>query len=605
MKNSFKITALVLFVAVVGFSSCVKTDVAPEVSALRQSQVDKLKADIAAILASNSLKVVQTRQLRMQTTFDSLNKAYQLKQSEAQYEVTLANIENQLEIEKRFLAQNQLNTAQAIANYERFIASGQFQQNVSDLLGKYSNETNVLNQLYSDRVYITKQIATEQLLLTASTHLSWDFLKAALEVQLTDKNAELAAANAALTALQGVLDDPTTIGSTKTALAIQIADLVDQNKALDVDVQEATNAYNAAAQAVTDAENVILLMDKTTSPKGYVQQIKDKNADIVTKNAEIVAANTAVSNATAALVAPTAALALANADQTAATSANASAMTAYNTKLAAWNTADATKNNAQNDVDTKTVLVTIAQNNLNADPTNVALQAALTSAQAALTAANTVLATATTAEAAALTAKNDAYNVVYTAVTGTLAKLTTAQGVVTTAQGALATAQSNLASAQATLTTKNNELAALNTDLTILTANKANIQATYDAAVLNLPALKIAANTANNAKTKVVADEAANNTMQASLNAVLTLLGTELTNITTALATQKTAVQTIKDAIALLQTQIGQNAYNKTESEGKIAHLQQVLAFTNAKITESEAIVANWKKLLDEAIAAG
>jgi len=605
MKKLTKISALILFAAVVGFSSCVKTEISPEVTALRQAQVDKLKADIQGILADNNSQNIQNRYNEMDLYYDSLNRAYQASLQSSQLEQALLNIDNQILIEQRFLEQNKLAYEQAVAAYEKFIAEGTFAANAATYLTNYGTTTTALAALYTSRTNKQKDIAVAQLLLSAAGggNLTWDVVKARLQVQRTDKAAELAAANAALTALQGVLDNPATIESTKAALEIQIADLKDQNNALDVDVKEADNVLVAANKAVTDAEAVILLMDKTTAPLGFVPQITAKNAAIVTKNAEIVAANTAVTNATAALTAPTAALALANADLTAATSANSSAMAAYNTKLAAWNTADAAKNNAQNDVDTKTVLVTIAQNNLNADPTNVALQTALTAAQAALTAANTVLGTATTAEAAALTAKNDAYNVVYTAVTGTLAKLTAAQGAVTTAQGTLTTAQTALATAQANLATKNNELATLNTELTILTANKANIQVAYDAAVANLSSLKITANTASNAKAKLVADEAANTAMQTSLTGVLTILTTELNNITSAIATQKTAIQTIEDAIAGLDKQIAQNGIDKTAAEATIVALQADLVVINTKITEQEALVAYWKKLLDDAIA--
>ena len=59
MKKLTKISALILFAAVVGFSSCVKTEISPEVTALRQAQVDKLKADIQGILADNNSQNIQ------------------------------------------------------------------------------------------------------------------------------------------------------------------------------------------------------------------------------------------------------------------------------------------------------------------------------------------------------------------------------------------------------------------------------------------------------------------------------------------------------------------------------------------------------------------
>lgn len=362
MKNLSRISVIIFLVAMVGFSSCVKTEVSPEVTALRQSQVDKLKADIAAILSNTSYKNIQARQLKMQIRFDSLNNAFNLKQNEAQYLVTLEHFKNQIEIEKKFLAQNQLSTAQAVAAYNQFVAEGNFSANVTLYLGNYTTATNELNALYTDRLNKVKAIATAQLLLNAGTGpLTWDAQKAILQTQLTDKNADLTAAKAALTSLQGVYDNPATLDATKTALSIQIKDLNDQNAALDVQVQQATNTLNDANTAVTNATTVITNMGTIET------NITAKNAAIVTKNAEIVTASAGVATANAAVPPATTALATANANLASANSSLSAAQSAYDTKLAAYNTAYTTWNNAVNDVAAKLVLQTIAQNNYTAD----------------------------------------------------------------------------------------------------------------------------------------------------------------------------------------------------------------------------------------------
>lgn len=593
MKNLSRILVTFFLAAVVGFSSCVKTEVSPEVTALRQTQVDKLKADIAGILANNSYKQVQTRQLKMQIRFDSLNYALTLSQNQSQYQVTLENIKNQIEIEKRFLAQNQLSTAQAVAAYNKFVAEGNFSANVTLYLGNYTTATNELNQLYVDRLNKVKAIATAQLLLNAGTGpLTWDAQKAILQTQLTDKTAELTAAKAALTTLQGALDNPATVDATKTALAIQIKDLADQNAALDVQVQQATNTLNDANTALANANTVISNM---VTIEG---NITTKNAAIVTKNAEIVTATAAVATANAAVPPLATALATANANLASANSSLSTAQSAYDTKLAAYNTAYTAWNNAVNDVAAKLVLQTIAQNNYTADPTpaNLTLQ---TSAQTAYTAAVAAEIPLNAAQAAANNAKNAA-NIVRSNALNTK---TIAQTAADNAQTALTNGQNAVVTAQATLTTKNNDLATLNTDLAILVANKANIQTAYDSAVANLSTLKIAVNTATNAKAKVVADEAANTAMQASLNLVLTALSTELTNLLSVINTQKTTITTLESDVALLNKQIAQNGIDKIAAQDQITAYQAELAVIDVKITEKIAAVAKWKKLLDDALA--
>lgn len=580
MKNLTKISALILLVAVVGFSSCVKNDIAPEITALRQSQVDKLKADIAAILANNSYKQTQTRQLRMQITFDSLNNALQLSQSQAQYTVTLENIKNQIEIEKRFLAQNQLATAQAIAAYNKFVAEGNFSTNVTLYLNNYTTATNDLNQLYVDRLNKVKTIANAQLLLNAGTGpLTWDAQKALLQTQLNDKNAELTAARAALTSLQGVYDNPSTLDATKTALSVQIKDLADQNAALDIEVQKATNTLNDANTAVTNANTVIANMATI-------------DGNITAKNAEIVTATTAVTTATNAIGPLSTTLALANSTLATATSSLATAQSAYDAKLSAYNTANTAWNTANDDVTAKTIARDVALNNWNADLTNTALQTIYNNAVTALATANTTLTAATTAKNNAQTALTAANGTLTTATT----TFNTAKTAATAAQTALTTGQTTLATAQTTLATKN-------TDLAILVANKANIQTAYDSAVANLSALKIAANTANNAKLKVVADEAANTALQASLNLVLTTLSTQLTNILTVINGQKTTITTLESDVALLNKQIAQNGFDKAAAEAQIVAYQAELAVIDVKITEKIAAVAKWKSLLDDALA--
>ncbi len=663
-------------VAVVGFSSCVKTEIAPEVTSLRQAQLDKLKADIAAVLANvdntkartdnqillNGLQTIQNDYnsksnvltLERQKVTDDYNKALlalqlqntgannthnqamnatvlaytqatlesNLAKLEAQLVQALLRIDNEVMLEKDKLEQNKLAYEKSVAAYELFLAEGNFNTNVSAYLTSYGTETGVLTTYYNDRLAKEKEISVAQLMLSGAGYLSWDVLKARLEVQLSEKNAELTAAKAALTALQGVVDNPATLETTKAATVVQISDLVDQRKALDIAVQKAANDVTAATQAVTDATNAIAAMatingDITTKNAA----ITAKDVEITTATTDITTKTTAVTTAQAAVVPLANTLSVVTATLNTKISDLAAAQSAYNVKLAAYNTAFATWTTAVNDVAAKTVARDIALNNWNADLTNTALQTIYNNAVTALATANTTLATALTAKNDANTALTNADGVRSTAqtardnaqiaVTGnanpnTAPTAGSPQGQVNTAQAAVVTAQTALTTAQATLVTKNNQKAALLVDLSLLTTNKANIQAAYDAAVANMATLQATENTAKNAKAKLDADVVKNTAMKTALDLVVTALNGQISNLTGAtgvITLQKAAIVTLENSVADLTKQIAQNSFDKTEATAKITVLQSELAVINTKITEQVALVAYWKKLLDDAIA--
>jgi chromosome segregation ATPase len=589
MKNLSKISALILLVAVAGLSSCVKTEVSPEVTALRQAQVDKLKAQIDGILADNSYQKAQTRQLSMQIRYDSLVNAFNLKQTEAEYTVTLAQIQRELENEKANLAEAQLNTAQAVAEYNRFITVGRLAQNTIDLLGKYNNESRVLQQLYNDRAVLTEQIAEGQLLLASGQNVSWDFVKAQLQTQLDAANSQLTAMNAALPLLVAALADPAALQTKIIALHVSIADYTDQLDALETKRLEAYNTWQAAAALVTHAQFVINIMDNWDPlyGSGYLNDSKDVNASLATVNDNIVAA-------TATLTAYNNTLALRNADLTSKTATLTAANTAYGAKLALYNTALTNDNNAQNDVAAKLVLWQIAQNNLAADPANAALIAAETAAHTAYT--NAVTAQGLTATA--LTKANAALSL----ADGTR---TTAQSDYDSAKSAAAGAQANVDSEVATIAGYNNDKAGYTNDLAIIAAKVAEWQTDYTSSKANILTLISNSDLLSKKHILIAIDKMKMSDLISQMNSVLSSLETNYDNVTTDINNLKSEIADQQATIADLTTQISQNGIDKKFAQDQVTKLQALLATTNIKIAESEALVAKWKKLLDDAIAAG
>jgi hypothetical protein len=616
MKKMIKISGCLLFAIIMGLSSCVKNDVAPEVASLRQAQVDKLKAQINQILADASYRNAQTRSLKLEIYFDSLFNVMDLKANTDQYQVTLANIQNRLEIERRFLAQNQLSTAQAVAEYEKFIASGKFQDNVVQLLGKYNNENRVLQQLYSDRITLQEQIAEGNLLLAGITSgLPLDLLKTQLENDLAQKNADLDAAVAALADLEEAYGDPTGVEEQKAALDAEIAGMWADWGELDITRNEADEAYNTAGIALQEAQLAVQLMEDwdaldyvgTSYGNGFVQDEIDILDDSLSYVKDIADANTEITKLNADL-------ALANSTLTALKSALTAANNAYNTQLATYNTLNTAKVNADADVAYKTQLLNVAQQNLDAANAAVPATAPATitslttirdAAQVALTAATTTQTNAGNSLAPATVSKNNAKTTLdnaQIAVTGYANPATTPapgspQGIVDGIKSDIDDQNDNIADANA-------NLADVAINLAIVRAKIDEWSDKYDAAVADMPTLlENYATLEHEYMTITLERNRLNSMIQAKID-VLDVLNTHLGNMEDAIAGRQATITDLEEAIADLETAIARNGMDEEWALGRVANLEALLAVTETKITNSEGIVAYWKKLLDEAIAA-
>lgn len=577
MKNFTKALGCLFIAAVMGLTSCIKNDVAPEVDALRKAQVEKLLAQIESIKIDNRVE-------RMDLYFDSLFNALDLEEAEAYLQVTLANYDNRMAVEETMQQQNELLLAQKVAEYQRFINQGQFSTNVSELLSKYSQESQVLNQLYSDRTLNLKQIAEKRIALTTN---NWDVLQARYEIQLAELNAKLDAQKEALATLESAYTSPATIETEKVSILAEMAILKDSVEANTAELKVADKEWKVALDLAARAQTVIDLMETNNAMypgAGYTKTLADANASLPVLNATLAAQNQTLTNNTSTL--------------TAAQTALTSAKTAYDAKLAAFNTAVANQTAAQNDIDAKNALLTIAINNYNAGLAAVpalspeALAALLTAknnAQTAYDAAVTVrdAATGTAAVLASATAAKNAaegtYNASNTAVTLAKAAVTTAQDNVTSTTATIAQTQQKISNVQAEIT---------------------RLQAEYDAAKANIAQLNAKAIQLSIKPGELTALNTRINARLTELTAVYTALTTQSTNLGTEISAKKTDIANTESLIATKQTDIATGQKTKAELENEIVKFEAVLAATEQKIANSEAIVAYWQKLLDEALTA-
>jgi hypothetical protein len=488
------------------WTSCIKDEVAPEVTALRAAAVDyqkaltALKTAEAAVQTANA--ALTTAQVDAQKIANDLAKD-NLRAAIAANDVKVAEAKTNAKKAELALQRAINELAEYIAAYKPGLAA--------TYLTNYRDAQTALSNLYTSRADAQKLLDNATLLLStgsaAPTGTSWDLLKAEFQNQLVKdqrelatRNAKLTADNAALTALTAVAVDPasaqtafntanaqfTTLKNTAATLRTTLAtaqrteaDAVakataTQKTITDYNTAVANLATNAAAITQKNAEIVDLTAKTTDAAIALVPAVvtAQKAVDVATKNlAEIKDpaylprqqkllddAKAELANAIAAITADRnkavidtkAAYDNAVAKTTASTAKElADANTNY-TKVLAEQTTAAAKALADAQASyTKTL----------ADETAIANKAFAD----AKTAYDATLVSET---AAAQTTLNNAQNSYNT----TLATATkSAADAVVTATTALATANTNLTTSNANLTTANANLAIANTALSAAT----------------------------------------------------------------------------------------------------------------------------------------
>lgn len=576
-----------LFVAaLMGLTSCIKNDVAPEVSLIRQAQVDKMKAEIANLLSNKLFTDAGTRAKLLQLRYDSLNNILKLEENKKRVEYLSAYYTALTRKEEANLADNDLAYEKAIAAYEKFITEGTFAVNVADYLTKYENAYSTLSDYYEDRLDLIEEIAQKKLLLT-DDDITWDIVETRLQKDLTKAESELAAMNSAFGTLKSVMQDPASLNDELLTLDVEIKDLKNQIDSIRVAYDKAYYEYEVADQAYSRAGFVIDVMEGFTpeyGPGGYLQAKKDYTSSLEEVNIDIALA-------TAALAPLEAVLTSAKISLTAATAA-------YNTKLAEYNTALANDNAQINIISEKQVLLTIAQNNKAAGDAAVP---ALTAAQIA-------------ALQAAVDAAQTAYNTASTDRTkadGTSAILTAAFNAKNTAGSTMNLAQDAVVDAQDDVDNQNGDIADLKdtkadyeADLKFINSEIAKFQTEYDAAKLAYQGMYEEILSLEKAYTDVDMELERLKDFKNWKQDVKEELTENIADLEKTLNNYTNRIEGQEDYVSVLNQKIAQNSFDKAWAEGEITMLEDELAALEQKIVDQEAVVAYYKNLLDSEIDA-
>jgi len=594
MKKLIKITGCLLLAAIMGLSSCVKDEVAPEVAQLRQSQIAKLNAQVDEILANVASIDASTQYQLLTNAYKEANDALLLETSESNLEVTLANNDAALVLAEKNLETNRLAYETAVAAYEKFITEGAFATNVSDWLSKYNTAYGNLITMYGTRITKQEALSDAQVLLTISKLapvLPWSLKLERLEESLAKAEASLAAKEESAAILEAVLADPTTLEAEIADVEAMIEGYRAEGQSLASDKKKLDEEKTAIGLLKTAANLV-----KTTY-LGYVSDTLDALDDIADAQTDITDANKALGPLNADLAIKKATLASKASNVTAAENA-------YNVKLAAYNTANSNLQAAKDNVAAKDVAKTIAYNNWQGPPVVAANEAAYNTA---VTAYNTAV------------TDRDAKQLVFDDASS--AK-TTAAGALTTAEGAYDTAFDNVYGIGGTveapaagspqklvdlqnfiIADANDDIIGFEEDFDLAVAKIEETQDAYDQALEDL--MVYDADIAEIDGKLVVAAQAIseNSAWKAEMEAVKTALGTELTNLKSVISGLETAINGLEDTVADLNVQIGQMEVDIAKLEADVVKMEAELAELNNAITTQEALVAYWKKMLDDAIA--
>jgi len=614
MKNSIKFLAVCFLAAVVGLSSCVKNDVSPDVSSLRKgqvaklaAQVDKLNAEVTEILADASFTDAQTAAVELQNAFNTANNAFLLEENEAELAVTLAQFETAVATAEAATEAQKLAYEMAVNAYNQYITIGVFADNVKEYLTGYQLATATLTGMYTSRINKQREIAGAELLLTTvpvtleeGDPIAWDDLKARFEADLAVQEALLAANEAALAALEEAYSNPADLQEQIDGLIADTAVLIDENLGYDTEIQIIQNDLDPLLETQADLNAVVDSMGVLTD--GLEAAIEDSTDSDW---------NTVLEDTTAWL----AELQLPNSDWSLATSTYNSitneltvVQTAIDANATAWNVAKQNLLNGENLLQEKQTAIDllVAKGITSGTVYDAAVAAHLAQSNICYVSTVTPLYTC-------LQEKFDDAN----AITGPLVALLPAiETRLAAAEVALfgtgtfdepqsGTPQFFVASAEQQIDHINGEIEVLSDAIAEYSGLIEDYTEEYDAAVADLVDVDAEVSDLEDAIKEFTDPKTENEIMIGQIGAVIGTLENHIDGIGSAIDTKKEAILVLEDAIANLNKLIAETDFDKAKAEALIVQLEAELAVIEEEIVTQEAIVASWKALLDEAIAAG
>jgi chromosome segregation ATPase len=496
---------------------------------------------------------------------------------------------------ERDLEVNRLAYENAVAAYEKFVAEGAFATNVSAWLTKYNTEYGNLILMYSSRNTKQEALSDAKILLTVSKVapvLPWSLKLARLQESLVKAEADLAANNAAADILEGVLKDPATLQEELDNINTQIEVFKAKDDSLSV-VKKKLDEEITAVTSLKTAANTL-----KTAYLGYVTDTVNALKDIAAEEKKITDANKA-------LIPLNADLAIKKATLASKLSSVTIAQSAYDLKLAAYNTANTNLQAAIDNVAAKLVAKNVAYNNWQGPPVVAANEAAYNTAVTAYNNAVTDKDAKQLVFNDAQTAKNTAEGELNTAKTNYETAFDAVYGVdPATAEAPNATSPQGLVNAQ-NLIIKNAEAAKLTKQQNYddAKAKIAETKVAYDKALLDIAKYDDQLAVLNGKLTVVAKAISENTAWKTEMTNVKTTLGTELTNLKGVLTAIQTAIEGFENTVADLNIQIAAMEVDIAKLEDDVTKMEAELADLDNAIKTQEALVAYWKKMLDDAIA--
>ncbi|UMB53159.1 hypothetical protein MKD41_12540 [Lutibacter sp. A64] len=207
--------------------------------------------------------------------------AMTLLEKQAELDIYLVELEEDLEIAKSSLAVKMVELAEAIADTKNDLVRG--------LYGTYSQKMSAASSLYNQKITKLNQIAKQELFLVTGDDVSMAFAKQQLVDALAMLNADLATANAEIARLQALT--PSTAQMDVTALEADIATVEAKKDSLGIVLGEKENDVTVAKAAWEDAtSDYAEINSKQAEIKAVSDVIEAHEADMKADTLAIAAA---------------------------------------------------------------------------------------------------------------------------------------------------------------------------------------------------------------------------------------------------------------------------------------------------------------------------
>jgi len=578
--------------------SCVDDAVSPQVEAIREQQVEWMKAKTVFELAEaefknaeTALKVALTANQTALTAgileanaFDKASNVWTLKTKELLYTTAVAdNAADVKEAEER-LAKADVNLKKALNELQLAVAASKDDQ-AQLYYTNYAAEATKLSGLYTQRLTFQKNIADNNLLLSTDEGALKNFLKLT-QLDIDSDKVLLATQKESLASLKAVIADPTLIEKEINNLEAANNVLTASQDKLNVDLKKATNDETVALKVYNDGVAII------TKMVGYKTALNTVELAIASNDKTVIEKQKDLSDALSDLVAKK--LVLTNAQEV-----YTEKKAFFDARVAIYESAKAAVASALEVLELKTAAQVSAQLKYNED-NSVANKTVLDNAKIAKIDANTAYVTANGKLTTATTNMNAAAGPFKQDVSplplNALKALSNAETAVNTAQSAVTTADANLLTAKNTKSTSAAEKARLDSQIAALTTS------------FNTESAQRFANYENYlAKGVAVSDltkQIGNITITFNQNIiVITQLKTSKTNINSL----KTAENTLAKAIIGTEKSIADNTNSLSisnssnaiaETKAKVAKYTEDLKTLELQIDAVGKLAKYWKDLL-------